>query len=82
MGIRETKAEQIYQEAAEALRTGHTHYTPIFNMPFFKLGFSGNVWDWSMMVNAAVRAGWKLEHWAVSSDKNGSPQAMPVFVPA
>jgi hypothetical protein len=82
MSVNDLKAEQMYAEAAEALRLNHTHFTPIFNMPAFRVGFSGNVWAWAVMTNAVVRAGWRLEHWAVGVDRQGRPQAMPVFVPA
>lgn len=78
--IKALKANAIAQQAKWAIENHHTHFTPILNMPMFHVGFSGAVFDWAMMINAIEREGWTLEHWAVGLDREGRPQAMPVFV--
>lgn len=78
--IKQAKANLLETQAIWARENHHTHFTPIFNMPMFHIGFSGAVYDWGLMINSIEKAGWKLSMWAVSSDKQGRPQAMPVFV--
>jgi hypothetical protein len=80
MAIREVKAGVIGQDAANAFGSGAKYYTPVLNVPMFSTGFSGNIKDWSPMLEAIEAAGWRLHTWALVSDKNDKPQAMPLFV--
>ena len=74
------KAMSMQKSARVAWDAGNAFFTPVLNFPMFKLGFSGNVEDWSPMMEAVLSVGWKLQTWAVVQDNKGNPQAMPLFV--
>jgi hypothetical protein len=75
-----SKAVSMQQKAQAAWTGGAWFFTPVLNFPAFKLGFSGNVEDWSPMMEAIMSVGWRLHTWAVVQDNKGQPQAMPLFV--
>lgn len=80
--IKDAKAEAVRRDAQAAWDEGAPCFTPILNLPAFKGGFSGRVKDWEMMIGAIGEVGWTLKHWAVASDSQGRPQAMPFFTRA
>lgn len=47
-----SKATAMQQKAQAAWTSGAKYFTPLLNFPAFKLGFSGNVEDWSPMLEA------------------------------
>ena len=74
-----SKAQSMQKAAQSAWDADARYFTPVLNFPAFKLGFSGNVEDWSPMIEAVESVGWKLHTWAVVQDSKGNPQAMPFF---
>jgi hypothetical protein len=77
--IKDVKAGVLAKEAARALDGGRRTFTPILNTPSSQTGMSGNIDDWSAMVDEVEAVGWRLEHWAIGQDNRGRPQAYPVF---
>lgn len=71
----------MFDQALGARQRGLRYFTPLFNMPMWRTGFSGQIEAWSQQLDACDQAGWQLHTWAVGVDKDGRPQAMPVFVP-
>ena len=49
------------------------------NYPHWTFGASGEIPDWSAMIEAIERQGWVLAHWSAGVDAKGNPQAYPVF---
>ncbi|WP_029289150.1 hypothetical protein [Cellulomonas sp. HZM] len=78
--IKDSKANSMASDAKNAWDEGAMFFTPLLNMPAFKLGTSGRIKDWEPMLEAIVAQGWVLQHWAVAGDDKGRPQAMPLFV--
>lgn len=78
--IKDAKANSMAADALAAWTEGAPVFTPIINMPGFKVGTSGRIRDWEMMVGAILEVGWQLHTWAVCSDAQGRPQAQPLFV--
>ena len=73
------KAQTMLKSAQTAWNADAKYFTPLLNFPTFKLGFSGNVDDWSPMIEAIESVGWRLHTWSVVQDNKGNPQAMPLF---
>ena len=78
--IKNAKADSMLKDAQDAWNEGSVVFTPVMNLPAWRLGFSGRNQDWELMIGAILSVGWRLQAWAVSSDKEGRPQAMPLFV--
>lgn len=78
--IKDSKATKVGNDAQAAWNAGRAVFTPVLNFPGSNLGFSGGNEDIALMTEAIVAVGWRLDTWAVSSDKNGRPQIMPLFV--
>ena len=78
--IKDKKAGKVGDDAQAAWDQGRSVFTPVLNMPSFNLGFSGGNDDLALMTEAILAVGWKLDTWAVVTDKNGKPQIMPLFV--
>lgn len=74
-----SKAQSMLQKAQASWDSDAQYFTPLLNFPTFKLGFSGNIEDWSPMMEAIQSVGWRLHTWAVVQDNKGNPQAMPLF---
>jgi hypothetical protein len=77
--IKDAKVNMLTADAQKALEAGHYFFTPMLNSPTFKGGLSGNIVDWSMMIQGIESVGWVLTHWSVASDQQGRPQAYPLF---
>ena len=77
--IRNSKADKLAEQARTAYANGQFFFAAMLNSPWSSLGFSGEIADWSAMIEAVEREGWVLAHWAGSSDNKGNPQAYPVF---
>jgi hypothetical protein len=77
--IKDAKSSAMNKAAVEAWGTDDAFFTPVLNFPAFKGGFSGPVADWPPMLEAITSAGWKLHTWAMATDAQGRPQAMPLF---
>lgn len=78
--IKDAKASAVATDAQQAWDEGSAVFTPLLNMPAFKIGFSGRIKDWESMIEGITAAGWRLHTWAVCSDDKGRPQAQPLFV--
>ncbi len=78
--IKDAKASSMLKDAQEAWADGSIVFTPVLNLPFWRSGFSGRNKDWELMIGAILSVGWRLQFWAVAPDKDGRPQAMPLFV--
>lgn len=77
--IKDAKAEKLAQQAAQAYANGQMVFAVMLNTPTFNMGLSGEITDWSGMIEAVERQGFFLAHWAASVDSHGKPQAYPVF---
>lgn len=77
--IKEAKVTQLGTEAAKAAADGRMVFTPMLNSPALHGGLSGNIADWSLMIEAIESAGWVMQHWAIGQDSKGRPQAYPLF---
>lgn len=78
--VKDTKANQLTTEAQKAHANGDWFFTPRLNYPATHHGLSGNIGDWSQMIQGIVSAGWDLQQWAVGQDSKGRPEAYPVFM--
>jgi hypothetical protein len=78
--IQMAKSGKIGEDAEAAWNRGDKFFTPIMNYPFFRIGFTGAITDWSMMIESITEKGWVLKAWSTTVDKNNRPQAMPLFV--
>jgi hypothetical protein len=78
--IQMAKSGKIGDEAEMAWNRGDKYFTPIMNYPFFRIGFTGAITDWALMIESITDKGWVMKAWSTSIDKNGRPQAMPLFV--
>ena len=77
--IRNCKADKLAGQARDALANGQYIFAAMLNTPWSNMGLSGEIPDWSAMIEAVEREGWVLAQWAGSSDSKGNPQGYPVF---
>ena len=77
--IRNSKTDKLAEQAKTAYANGQVVFAVMLNNPAFNMGFSGEIPDWSAMIEAVESQGWALYHWAGSTDSKGNPQAYPVF---
>jgi hypothetical protein len=77
--VRDGKAEVLASEAKRVWGEGSPVFIAVLNEPGSRVGWSGEVKDWTLMVAAVEQVGWKLDQWSVGSDPKGKPQAYPVF---
>lgn len=77
--IRNAKADKLASQAREAYANGQYVFAAMLNTPTFTMGLSGEIPDWSAMIEAVEREGWALIQWAGSTDQKGNPQSYPVF---
>lgn len=75
----DAKVSEATAQAAAAWQTVQTVFTPAFTVPNFQAGTTEPVADWALMIQAVEQVGWRLEHWAVTTDGKGRPLALPVF---
>jgi hypothetical protein len=80
--IRNAKADMMRKQATEARNAGRAVLTMKLNYPGFKPDFSGEIVEWSMMIEAVESEGWALYHLAGISDNKGRPEALCLFRPA
>jgi hypothetical protein len=78
--VQQAKSASLGDEARKAYADGDWYFTPVLNMPATHHTMSGNIRDWALMLGAITEAGWNLQAWTVGQDKNGRPEAYPVFV--
>jgi len=78
--IKDSKAQTMQTDAQKAWDADSQFFTPMLNLPAFKSSWSGGIADWPPMLEAIQSVGWKLHSWAVASDGQGRPQAMPLFI--
>jgi hypothetical protein len=77
--IKDAKQDTLATQARRAIEEGRTVFVPMLNTPMFASAMSGPVPGWAEMVEAVETQGWHLEHWAIGQDKQGRPQAYPLF---
>lgn len=77
--IQNAKANQLRQQAGKARSEGRTVFACKFNFPASKPDFSGEIADWSMMIEAVESEGWALYNFAGSADSKGRPEALVIF---
>lgn len=80
--LKNAKTDMITTNAQRAWDADRVVFTPLLNMPMTKADLSSGVDDWALMVGGILSVGWKLHTWQVSADRNGRPQATPLFVRA
>lgn len=78
--IQMAKSSKIGDDAETAWNRGDKYFTPVLNYPYFRVGFTGPITDWAMMVESITEKGWVLKAWSTTIDRHGKPQAMPLFV--
>lgn len=79
--IRDVKAQTVARDAANARAAGRQVLAVKLNYPGFKPDFSGEVEDWSVMIQAVEEQGWALYNFAGISDPKGRPEAICLFRP-
>lgn len=80
MGIvRNAKANHISGQAQTAHANGQYIFAALLNAPQWTFGASGEVPDWSAMIEAVETQGWALAQFAGTTDAKGNPQAYAVF---
>lgn len=79
--IKNAKVQQLAHDAGKARAEGRMVMAVKLNYPASKPDFSGEVVDWSMMIEAVESQGWGLHHFAGGSDSKGRPEALCVFRP-
>lgn len=77
--IRDTKADVLGEEAKYVRNAGGEVFVAVLNEPKTRVGWTGEVKDWTAAVAAVEAQGWRLEHWTTTTDPKGQPQAYPVF---
>jgi hypothetical protein len=77
--IQTAKANVLQREAGKARADGRRVFAVKLNYPGFKPDFSGEIVDWSMMIEAIEVEGWALYHFAGAADTKGRPEALCVF---
>lgn len=77
--FRDAKTGAVGEDARKALEAGRVIYTPRLNFPSTQHGLSGDIPDWSAMIEAVESAGWRLTHFSVAQDAKGRPEAYCVF---
>lgn len=77
--IKSAKADLLARNASDAIKAGRYVFVAKLNWPSLKHGFSGEVVDWSMMIEAIEQQGWVLYNFAGATDKEGRPEAFCVF---
>jgi len=80
MGIlREIKAKTVSDEAQARWDTGFCVFVATLNMPSTRPDLSGEVKDWTEIVQAVIEIGWVLSSTSGTTDKKGRPQLMVVW---
>ncbi|MFB6726832.1 hypothetical protein ACFCV3_42075 [Kribbella sp. NPDC056345] len=77
--IKNAKTDTLGGLARKAREAGQTTFAAMLNYPATQPDLSGEINDWSVMVEAVEAEGWQLVNWTVGQDKKGRPQAFPVF---
>ncbi|MEV6349618.1 hypothetical protein [Actinoplanes sp. NPDC051851] len=78
--IKDAKANTLGAEARAAYQNGDWYFAPRLNSPVTGHQLSGNIEDWTIMLRAITEVGWVLQHWSVTQDGHGHPEAYPLFV--
>ncbi|MCW2919143.1 MAG: hypothetical protein JWN52_7211 [Actinomycetia bacterium] len=77
--IKDAKMDMVTKEAQRALQEGRAVFTPKLNTPATHGGLSGSIPGWAEMIEAIEASGWVMAQWAVGNDKQGRPEAYPLF---
>lgn len=77
--VKDAKTDVIRDAATKAWESGRGAFTPKLNSPGSASGFSGEIVEWGMMIDAIESVGWAMTSWAVSTDAKGRPEAYPLF---
>lgn len=77
--IKDAKAKVLADESKAAYEQGRKYFTPIFNAPSTRSGFSRDISDWSLMIEAITDQGWMLDHWSIT-EASGNVVASAVFM--
>lgn len=74
--IREAKKNSVTSDAQQAIDEGRHVLAVELAMPTAKTGMSGEIRDWSEMIESIESVGWRLEQWSV----NGAPAVQHAYV--
>lgn len=77
--VKQAKAEHVASDARAAREAGHQVFVARLNTPTWQFGISGSIETWSGMIEAIEAEGWAMSQWTAAMDKNGKPEAYPVF---
>jgi len=77
--ISNVKTDIVVQSVSKAWDAGKPVCAVRLNVPGSDPGASGEIGVWSDMLAAIESVGWRLEHWSVSSDSKGRPEAYALF---
>jgi len=77
--IKNAKANMVAEEAGRAIAEGRTVFVPRLNTPATQHTMSGSIAGWAEMIESIEAQGWQMVDWSVVQDKNGKPEAYPLF---
>jgi hypothetical protein len=77
--MKNAKINAVRADAEKAYADGRAVFTSRLNFPTTMHGMSGEIPDWSLMVECIEAAGWQLSEWSVAMDREGRPEAYPLF---
>jgi hypothetical protein len=77
--VKQMKANKLADEAREAWQRGDVVFAAMLNTPTAWTDWSGAIPGWPEMIAAIEGVGWVMVEWTASSDRNGRPQAYPLF---
>ncbi|ADD41910.1 hypothetical protein [Stackebrandtia nassauensis] len=80
--IKNNKVAMMRGDAGKARAEGRMVFACKLNYPALKPDLSGEIVDWSMMIEAVESEGWTLVNFAGGSDKQGRPEALCLFRPS
>lgn len=80
--IKNNKVAMMRTDAGKARAEGRNVFVCKLNYPALKADLSGEIVDWSMMIEAVESEGWALANFAGSADRHGRPEALCLFRPS
>ncbi len=79
--IKKTKLAQMKQDADRARKEGRKVLVMKLNYPWSDGGYSGEIVDWSLMIEAIESRGWVLDVFTGMNDRNRRADALCLFRP-
>ena len=77
--IKDMKVSSMQAEARKAHDGGQWLFAAVLNSPGSRLDMSGEVKDWSLMLQAVEECGWYVDRFSSASDRQGRPALNVLF---